>query len=82
MHQLIIFRLKHVKGIGNIGRLRLLNYLLENSEDVCFQTMIHLAKVKPTHQSMFIESFKESQKNNRSRLRLFFGTIWFVNLFR
>ena len=62
MRQLIIFRLKHVKGIGNIGRLRLLNYLLENNEDVCFQTMIHLAKVKPIHQSIFIESFKESQK--------------------
>lgn len=82
MHKLIIFRLKHVRGIGNIGRLKLLDYLSNNEETYCTQTMINIAQVKPQYREMFIESFSESQNITQQDLDLFleqYGMITYLD---
>ena len=52
-----IFRLKHLKGIGNKGLLRILYYYLNNPEnEFNSQTFIEVGKVKP----LYLDSFKHS----------------------
>ena len=52
-----IFRLKHLKGIGNKGLLRILYYYLSNPEnEFNSQTFIEVGKVKP----LYLDSFKHS----------------------
>lgn len=78
MHELIIFRLKHVKGIGNIGRLKLLDYLLENPVDYSFEDMIKIANVTQQFQERFINYFKESQCITEYDLELFKESYGFM----
>lgn len=82
MHQLVVFRLKHTKGIGNIGRLKILTYLLDNPHDYCFETMIKLANIPPKYQPIFVKSFNDSQKITEEDLSLFlkqYGMITFLD---
>jgi len=79
MHELIIFRLKHVKGIGNAGRLKLLNYLLENPLDYSFEVMIKMAGVKRQFHDVFVESFKVSQCITEYDFELFKESYGFIS---
>lgn len=82
MHQLLIFRLKHTKGIGNIGRLKLLPYLMANPFDYCFETMLKIAEIKPKYHAIFVETFNESLKITEEDLALYmeeYGMITFLD---
>jgi len=79
MHELTIFRLKHVKGIGNIGRLKLLNYLLEH-EEYMLEELCHISGVKRQYIDIFIESFKESQKITNYDLEIFKESYGFLTI--
>lgn len=58
--QFFIFRLKHLKGIGNQGLLRILAYYLEHPNDVFFcQRFSQIGQVKPQHLERFQLSYQK-----------------------
>lgn len=61
--RLFIFKLKHLKGIGNKGLLLILQYFIEHpDEQLTAEKIIRIARVKPRYQEIFSQSFARMQE--------------------
>ncbi len=69
---LFIFRLKHLKGIGNKGLLRLLQYYMEfPEEEVSLNSFIKIGKVKKNYLSIFTDSFEKNKDIKKEKYNEF-----------
>lgn len=60
-YRFFIFKLKHLKGVGNKGLLRILHYYLENqNESISVTKFAMIAQVKKAYQEIFTTSFWQS----------------------
>lgn len=56
-----IFKLKHLKGIGNKGLLKILSFYLDNKEEpITLERFILIGQVKKQYQTLFTNSFWQS----------------------
>lgn len=57
----LIFKLKHLKGIGNKGLLRILHYHLEHTElEITMEICIKVGKINKKYLSIFVDSWVKS----------------------
>ena len=79
--RLFIYRLKHLKGIGNKGLLRILKHYMENpEEEASLSSYIAYGGVQPRYREQFVLSYDEASKITNEALLLFNQTYQMVTL--
>lgn len=57
----LIFQLKHLRGIGNKGLLRILQYFMNNPEkEVTAECCLKIGRIKKNYHSTFLDSFEQA----------------------
>ncbi|MEG0285153.1 MAG: DNA-processing protein DprA [Vagococcus sp.] len=80
-YRLFIFQLKHLKGIGNKGLLRILNHYIEHPEEpIDVITFIKIGRVKAVYHSLFQESFIEAFKLTHEDFHYFLDHYSFITI--
>ena len=79
--RLFIFRLKHLKGIGNKGLLLILQYKVENpEEELTAEKMSIIGRVRSSYQETFSQSFEKVQQISQENLLDFLDKYSFVTI--
>lgn len=76
-----IFKLKHLKGIGNKGLLKILQYSLNHPEqEMDAKTCLEVGQVKRNYHSLFLASFFDSQKITYDGFQWFLEHMSFMTI--
>ncbi|MGO3733407.1 MAG: DNA-processing protein DprA [Vagococcus sp.] len=79
--QHFIFRLKHLKGIGNIGLLKILQHYLDTDKRTMnCKEMMHVGHVKETYKETFCTSYERAQAITEQDFILFLETTSFLTI--
>lgn len=79
--RLFVFRLKHLKGIGNKGLLRLLNHYLENpEEEESLHGYLTYGGVQSRYKEQFVHSYYEAKQITYDEFLVFSQTYQMVTL--
>lgn len=79
--RLFIFRLKHLRGIGNKGLLKILHYYQNHpEEEVELKTFLRIGQVRPQYTDLFKESYVNASRITQEDFDYFLEWYSFVTI--
>lgn len=79
--RLFIFKLKHLRGIGNKGLLKIFHYFLNHpEEEFCIETCLSLGCIKKNYQETFIVSFQQAERITENDFHYFLESYSFLTI--